>query len=165
MLIVKYNSMDSLISTFHIDFKILIAQLFNFGVVFIVLYLFALKPLTKIMTERTKKIEAGIKDAREAAIMMQEAEKEYKALLSQARAEGQELLTKAKNEAESRRQAMVAEAKDEVMKVVTQGKNQLASEKLRMVEEARAEVSQLVTKLLSLIVGKGLTEKLDKDFI
>ena len=48
--------MDSIISTFHIDWKIIIAQAINFGVVFIVLYIFALKPLSKLMNERAEKI-------------------------------------------------------------------------------------------------------------
>jgi len=157
--------MEALIQTFHIDIKLIIAQLFNFAVVFIVLYVFALKPLKKIMSERTQKIEKGIMDARDAAVKMEQAEKEYRSLLSQARAEGQELLAKAKQDADARKQAMVAEAKEEVMKVVTQGKNQLSAEKIRMVEEAKVEMAQLVTKSLTKIVGKGVSEKMDKELI
>ena len=35
--------MESLISTFHIDFRLFIAQLINFAIVFSVLYFFAFK--------------------------------------------------------------------------------------------------------------------------
>ena len=69
--------MDSIIATFHIDWKIIIAQVLNFGVVFGVLYLFALKPLMKVMRERTEKIEKGIKDAKENAEVLNNTKKEY----------------------------------------------------------------------------------------
>ena len=52
--------MDSLITTFHIDWKIVIAQVINFGIVFAVLYFFALKPLSKLMKEREDIISKAI---------------------------------------------------------------------------------------------------------
>ena len=55
-------SMDSIINTFHIDWKIIIAQAVNFGIVFVVLYIFALKPLNKLMAERAEKIKKGVED-------------------------------------------------------------------------------------------------------
>ena len=56
--------MESIISTFHIDWKIIIAQMINFVIVFVVLYIFALKPLSKLMKERGEKIAKGIDDAK-----------------------------------------------------------------------------------------------------
>ncbi len=70
--------MDSIISTFHIDWKIIIAQMINFGVVFTVLYIYALKPLGKLMKERGEKIETGIKSAKKSRELLQKADEEYK---------------------------------------------------------------------------------------
>ena len=70
--------MDSIISTFHIDWKIIIAQMINFGVVFVVLYIYALKPLGKLMKERGEKIEAGINDAKKSGELLQKTSEEYK---------------------------------------------------------------------------------------
>ena len=69
--------MSSIISTFHIDWKIIIAQAINFGVVFVVLYIFALKPLSKLMAERSEKIKKGIDDAKKSDELLQKAAKEY----------------------------------------------------------------------------------------
>jgi F-type H+-transporting ATPase subunit b len=71
--------MDSIISTFHIDWKIIIAQAINFGVVFVVLYIFALKPLSKLMAERSEKIKKGVEDAKKSDELLQKAAKEYEA--------------------------------------------------------------------------------------
>jgi F-type H+-transporting ATPase subunit b len=70
--------MNSIISTFHIDWKIIIAQAINFIVVFLVLYLFALKPLNKLMKEREEKILKGINDAKKSNELLQKASEEYK---------------------------------------------------------------------------------------
>jgi len=70
--------MDSIISTFHIDWKIIIAQAINFGIVFTILYVYALKPLSKLMAERGEKIQTGIKDAKASSELLQKAAEEYK---------------------------------------------------------------------------------------
>lgn len=69
--------MDSIISTFHIDWKIIIAQAINFGVVFAVLYIFALKPLSKLMAERSERIAKGIDDAKKSDELLKQAAEEY----------------------------------------------------------------------------------------
>lgn len=69
--------MDSIVSTFHIDWKIIIAQTVNFGVVFVVLYIFALKPLGKLMADRSEKIARGIDDAKRSDELLQKAAEEY----------------------------------------------------------------------------------------
>ncbi len=70
--------MDSIISTFHIDWKIIVAQAINFVIVFVVLYIFALKPLSKLMAERAEKIKQGLVDSKKANELLQKAGEEYK---------------------------------------------------------------------------------------
>ena len=77
--------MDSLIQTFHIDAKLLAAQAINFAIVFAVLYFFALKPLVKVMQERTKKIEKSVKDAQEVDKRLARAEEDYNIKISEAK--------------------------------------------------------------------------------
>lgn len=69
--------MESIISTFHIDWKIIIAQAINFAAVFAVLYVFALKPLSKLMAERSEKIGKGIQDAKKSKELLEQASLEY----------------------------------------------------------------------------------------
>ena len=69
--------MESIIATFHIDWKIIIAQAVNFGIVFAVLYVYALKPLAKLMEERSQKINKGVIDAKESNELLKKATEEY----------------------------------------------------------------------------------------
>lgn len=70
--------MQEFISTFHIDWKLMIAQLINFGVVFLVFYFLAAKPLRKLMEERGNTISKGLDDAKESSELLQKAAEEYK---------------------------------------------------------------------------------------
>jgi ATP synthase F0 subunit b len=153
--------MDSLITTFHIDFKIIIAQLINFAIVFAVLYWFALKPLMKVMSNRTETIEKGLNDAKVSADKLSQAEKEYSAMVIKARQESQEILKAAKEDATQNREQILKEAKEEVAKVVTQGKNQLAQEKLTMIQEAKAEVISLVVEGVKKVLGDTVSKEID----
>ena len=96
--------MESIISTFHIDWKIIVAQAINFAVVFIVLYIFALKPLSKLMKERTDTIAKGIDDAKSNAAILEKTAKEYEKVLAKARAEANIVFQDGKKEAEAKKE-------------------------------------------------------------
>lgn len=154
--------MESIISTFHIDWKIIIAQAVNFGVVFVVLYIFALKPLSKLMAKRTEKIEKGIVDAKRNEQMLANTKVKYEEALAEARKEADKIFQEGKKEAESKKQAMLEEAKGQVDTIVSQGKKSLQAEKLKMVEEAKKEIVSLAMLATEKIVGAqkgGINDK------
>jgi len=135
--------MDSIISTFHIDWKIIIAQAINFGIVFVILYIFALKPLSKLMSERSEKIAKGIDDAKMNATLLENSKKEYDAALAKAKSEADKIFQSGKKEAETKKREMLDEAKVEVAMTIENGKKMLEAEKVKMVEEAKKEIVNL----------------------
>lgn len=148
--------MDSIINTFHIDWKIMIAQAFNFGVVFVVLYMFALKPLTKIMKERTEKIEKGIKDAKENAEVLNNTKSEYEKVIIKAKNEAHEIFQEGKKEVETKKSQMIEEAKKEVALMIENGKKTLENEKAKMMSETKGEIASLAIKMTEKIIGEKL---------
>jgi F-type H+-transporting ATPase subunit b len=136
--------MDSLISTFHIDWKIIIAQMVNFGIVFFVLYRYAIKPLGKLMEERGNTISKGLTDAKENATKLALTEKEYAEALAQARKEASELITDAKKTAESEKTRIMEQAKTEANNILAQGKTQLEADKAKMLADAKTELADIV---------------------
>src|SRR3990167_907274 len=124
--------MESIISTFHIDWKIIIAQAVNFGVVFLVLYIFALKPLSKLMAERSEKIAKGVDDAKTNAALLEKTRTEYEEALSKARIEANKIFQEGRKEAEDK--------KKEVAGVIENGKKILEAEKVKMVGETKKEI-------------------------
>ncbi len=152
--------MESIINAFHIDYKIIIAQMVNFGIVFAVLYFYAIKPLSKIMKERGEKIEKGVSDAKTNAEILDKTSREYEEAIGKAKAEANEIFQEGKKEATAKRAAMLEEAKNEVALVIENGKKTLEAEKIKMVEEAKKEIVELAMRATE----KLIAGKIDKTF-
>ncbi len=145
--------MDSIISTFHIDWKIIIAQAINFAVVFVVLYIYALKPLSKLMSERSDKISKGMDDAKKNEETLKATQVEYDAILMKARAEANKIFQDGKKEAEAKRSAMLEDAKKEVTVIIENGKKSLEAEKGKVMEDAKKEIVALAMAATEKIIS------------
>jgi F-type H+-transporting ATPase subunit b len=136
--------MDSFITTFHIDWKIIIAQTINFIVVLFVLYYLIVKPLKKLMKDRTADITGGLNDAKANAELLANTKKEYDQVILNARTEANTIFQEGKHEAETNKTEMMEKAKKEVDNMIANGKKVLLAEKARIIEEARQEIVSLV---------------------
>ena len=135
--------MDSIISTFHIDWKIIIAQAVNFWIVFVVLYIYALKPLGKLMKEREEKIQRGINDAKKSDELLQKAAEEYKQNAIKLRhmaIEGQKELSKDLEQLRAENLNRIKADNDEWTR---KRKEQMEIDKKALVEGAKSELASL----------------------
>ncbi|MCU0680055.1 MAG: F0F1 ATP synthase subunit B [Planctomycetes bacterium] len=149
--------MDSLISIFHIDVKILLAQIVNFGIVFFVLYKFAFKPLAKVMQERTNKIEKSLEEAKEIEEKLSLTEQERKEILAQAKKDALAIVEEANKNAETNRQKTVEKTKEEIVLVIKAEKEKIKKEH----DETFVELKKEMVDLVMLAVEKIIKEKLD----
>lgn len=138
--------MESFINTFHIDWKIIIAQAINFILVLFILYFLAVKPLKKMMKERTALIEGGINDAKTNAEILKNTNKEYNEIVARAKTEAHTIFQEGKLEAETKKAEMIENAKKEVDNMISTGKKMLESERIKIIEEAKEEIVSLVVK-------------------
>ncbi|SRR5258708_1434986 len=145
--------MDSIISTFHIDWKIIIAQAVNFTIVFIVLYIYALKPLSKLMAERSEKIKGGLENAKANAALLEKSRQEHEEILRRAKIEANNIFQEGKKEAEVKKVSMLEDAKTEVKSMIEGGKAALQAEKAKMMEEAKHEIATLAVQAAEKILG------------
>jgi len=114
--------MDELISTFHIDWKLMIAQIVNFGLVLAILYWLAAKPLSKLMRDRTKEITDGLENAKKAETevananikkeeIIREAKKDAKLIITNSQSDGKEIVKEAKDKAILEKEEIIKQAK------------------------------------------------------
>ena len=149
--------MESIISTFHIDWKIIIAQAVNFGVVFAVLYFFALKPLGKLMAERSEKIQKGLDHAKESSELLKKASDEYEkntAKLRQVSMEAQKELSK---ELESLRVQNLERIKQDNDEWAKKRIAQMEIDKKALVQGAKSEVVALSMKMVEKLLDGKIT--------
>lgn len=157
--------MDSFINTFHIDWKIIIAQGINFVIVLLVLYFLLVKPLKKLMRERSENIAGGLHDAVTNAELLKNTKKEYETIVAKARNEAHIIFQEGKKEAETKKVEMIENAKKEVDNMILNGKKVLLSEKAKIVEEAKQEIVSLVVKATEKLLESEPDEKFELNTI
>ena len=157
--------MDAFIETFHIDWKIIIAQSINFIVVLFVLYYLLVKPLKQMMKERGETITGGLNDAETNKELLMKTKKEYDDVLQNARIEANTIFQEGKKEAETKKREMVENAGKEVEQMILNGKKVLESEKAKMIEEAKNEIVSLVVSATEKLLESHKDEAFDKKTI
>lgn len=158
-------NMESLISTFHVDVRLLVAQLINFAIVFSVLYFFAFKPLVKVMTERTEKIDKSLKDADDIEKRLALTEKEREEIIVAAKRQASLIIEEADKRGETRKAELVAKAKEEIGQVINNEKAKLASEKAETLKEIKKEVAELVIMTVEKLLDEKMTGEKDRELI
>jgi len=157
--------MEELIKTFHIDWKLLIAQLVNFFLVLGVLWKFALKPLQKIMADRSQEIQNSLMQAKEIEQKLKETDQNKIDTLLQAKKDAQAIIDQTNIEAEILREKKVSELRLEMEKIVAQTKTSLANEKEQMIREVKSEVADLVIAVSSKLLEKNIDNENNKKLI
>lgn len=147
------------LGTLGINLKIFLAQLVNFLIVLFVLWKWAYTPILRMLDERRGKIEASVQQAQEIDQRMGVLEEEQKTVLSEARAQGSELLETARVQAEERKRKMVEQARQEVATIVAQGKAQLQAEKQEMLRSTREEMAGMAVEAARKILGEAVGEQ------
>jgi len=145
-----------LLSSLGIEWKVIIAQAVNFGILVFVLYKFVYKPLLKVLDERT----AMIKDAAEKSSTIDSKLEEIKALeestLVAARKAGAELIRDAEAAAAVLKAKLGADATAEATKIVREAEARIKSSEETLRNEIKAEMKDIVASAIEATVGKYL---------
>jgi F-type H+-transporting ATPase subunit b len=157
--------MEELIKTFHIDIKLILAQLVNFAIVLFVLKRFAYGPVLKMMEERSAKIEKGIADAQDAGKKLTEITEKEKAVLVEARKQAQEIVAKAEAVAIKNKEEIIVEAKAQSEKILADSAKKIEQEKNQMMQEMKSELAGLVVAATGKIIGAKIDTQKDADLI
>jgi len=157
--------MESLISTFHIDVKLFVAQLINFAIVFAVLYFMAFKPLVKTMSDRTEKIDKSLKDADEIEKRLALTEKERNEIIAAAKKQANLIVEEASARGEERRNELITKAKEEIGQVINTEREKINREKGETLKEIKKEVAELVIMTVEKLLNEKMTGDKDRELI
>lgn len=148
-----------------INLGFFIAQLVNFGIIFLLLAKLVWPRVLKMLDERSERIAKGLEDARAAEEARANAERERDKLLAQARAEAQKVLEEARQRGEEQLKQMLREAQAEAEKVREQARAQAEEERNRILAEARDDIVALALAAAERLVGETLDEKRQKAIV
>lgn len=147
--------MEDISKIFHIDWKLLLAQVINFSLVLFLLQRFAFGPISKVLKERTKKIEEGIRVAEEAKESLSLAEEKVKSMIGEAKSESQKIIRASHEEAEKLRQSELLKTKTETEKMIESGKRALLAEKESILKEIKNSAAEMVVSASVAAIGKS----------
>lgn len=94
--------MDQLIETFGIDWRLLLMQSVNFGLLLLILWRFVYRPVLAMIDERREKIAEGVRKFEEADRNLLSAKEEGEALVGNAVREAENLAMMARARAEEK---------------------------------------------------------------
>lgn len=153
--------MDTFITTFHISGKLLLAQMLNFLIVFVILWFGALRPLTRILRKRAETIARSLDDAKMIEEKLVKSNKTSQETIRRAQHEANLLLEKTRVESEEKRKEAMAVAKQEVAVIIADAREKLRQEKEQLVQEAARELGGVIALVMEKVLGKKSVGQFD----
>ena len=150
--------MDAL-SSLGINGPFLIAQIFNFFILFFLLRRFLFKPMVNMLETRKQRIADGLQAAEMAR---REAEAERAQLQSQLDAERREALDRIAA-ASKRGETLAAEiegsARQDAQKILDDARNEAVRERDRIIAEAQDQIAELAMLAAEKVLGRELSSR------
>ena len=154
--------MESIIQTFHLDWKLFLAQAVNFGIVVFVLWYFAFGPLVRNLTKRTKIIEKSLKDAKDIEEQHRKIIELKEQAINEAKIDAKKIIDEADEKSKKLEEDMRARMKNEARKILEKTKGDIEEEKNKMMNDVRREAAELIVLALEKVIPEKITPELDR---
>lgn len=142
-----------------IDGKLLIAQIVNFAIFFLIFKKFVAKPLMAYIKKQQDEEHKRHSLSQELETAKTQLEEKQKEMISKAKGETKIMLDDAKEYAENIKRDMLDQAKKQASEIVDSGKVMLEQEK----QTAQAELKKYISEKAKVAVEKGLSSYLTND--
>ena len=133
-----------------------IFQVLNFGVLAVLMYAFAYKPIVKMLEDRKQKIAEGMENAQVAAEARANAEKEAEKVIAEAQAKAGKVVSEATERAEVAARQVKVEADAEIAKERAAALAESGLERDRILADVRGQVAALAMAATQKLVGDAL---------
>jgi F-type H+-transporting ATPase subunit b len=147
------------IADLGINLPVLLAQIVNFTILLVILRLVAWGPITRMLDERRERIAESLQAAERTKAQAAESERVVQDQLDSARREGQALVAQAQEisariQADARTQAQAdAEA------MLARARNEIALERDTAIAELRGQFADLTISAAEKVIGSSLDRK------
>lgn len=135
--------MEEIIKVFGVNWKLLVIQVVNFGILLLVLHRFLYRPLLSLMEKRQQKIARGLSDAEEAEAKLKKIEEERAETMKNSFIEGERVVKEAKQRARSEERIIIEEAEDRSARIVAEAEKSAEDEKTKILTETREEIARM----------------------
>ncbi|MFZ1987423.1 MAG: ATP synthase F0 subunit B [Minisyncoccia bacterium] len=147
--------MEQLFEAFGINWKLLLAQAVNFGVLLVALRYFLYRPVMDVLEKRRILVAKGVEDAQAATEKLAQADTEASARLSVAETQASEIVETARHSATDEKTRIVKDAELRAARVAEDAELRAKEVAAKTLRESEQEISRLAI----LAAGKVLAEK------
>jgi len=144
-------------SKLGIEWRMLLAQLVNFSIVFFLLWRFAYRPIFAMFEARRQKIAEGLANAEKIKAELVHTEAERKRVLAQAGDVANQMIEEGRNAAARVREVETQKAIAAAEQIMAKAREAAAQDHARMLAELKSEVGRLVVQTTATVTGKVLT--------
>jgi F-type H+-transporting ATPase subunit b len=148
-----------------IDWRLLIAQLVNFAILFTALTFLLYKPIIAALDKRRAKVVESLANAEKIGEELKRAGAESERIVIAARNEASRISAEAMKQAEATRVAAIEKTRVEVSGIVASGKAQLSAERDAMTAEVRRNAADLIASAAEKVINEKMTGAKDKSLI
>ena len=135
--------MGEIAAVFGINWKLLLIQSVNYGVLLLILWKYLYTPVVKMMAERQAAIEQGVKDAEDAEKKLSEIKDDESTILKTATIEGEKIVEKARNRAKDKEIELMGEANLKSDRAISDANLKAEEIKKQAHEESKEEIARV----------------------
>lgn len=143
---------------FGINPALLLAQIVNFLIVFIILKKILYKPFLTILKKREENLKEGLKSAEEGRKILEEATTKEHEMLKKAKQTSEKIVKDAKNQAAETAAKIEESAKNQAEKFLSSAREKIEQE----AQESEERLTREIGKIAVTILEKTLSEILDR---
>lgn len=156
---------QSLLSALGIDWVLLLEQTLAFLILLFLLAKFVYPILIRAVDSRRDRIEAGLKEAKQAEEALANAEAKVSEMLAEARKEADEILARTNQEAASVVSDAEDKAKTRAEQIVADARQQLELDIAKAREALKKDTVELVALATERVVGEKLDAQKDAELL
>jgi F-type H+-transporting ATPase subunit b len=134
--------MEGLISAFGLDWKLLLIQTINFGVLLAGLTYFLYTPVMKMIDERKRMVAEGVRSAQEADRVLSDSKQRGDSIVGDAAREAEGLVAAARSRANERGAQIVGEAEQKAHALMLEARAQAEEAKRQALQESQKEITR-----------------------
>ncbi len=143
----------------------LIMQIINFGILFLLLYLFAYKPILRMLDQRAQKIKESMDQSDLVKDQAARAAEESKRIVEAGIKEGQELIARATRAGDELKQQSQQKAQEEAQALVSRARGEIQQERDEAIGALRREFADLTIQAAEKVIDKSLDKNAHRDII
>jgi F-type H+-transporting ATPase subunit b len=148
-----------------ISLPTLLAQIINFVILLVLMYLVAYKPIMKMFDDRSRKIKESLEQTEQIREQAAHAEEEAEKRIAAAGKEGQEMVSRAMRTGEEIRQQAQQEAKQDAETLINRARAEIQRERDDAIDELRKEFADLAIKAAEKVIDRSLDKEAHRQLI